>query len=401
VRVRPWQLLRALVARGHELTLATISTGDADRADLAAIEALGVHILVQRMSSAQSALTALGALPQGKPLQTAWSWSPSLLQQMSDLVAAEPFDAIHVEHLRGSRYAVALHEQVQQGRALGTPRVVWDSVDSISSLFAQAARSSSSLRSRLVTRLELGATRREERRLSARLPAIVVTSPADKAAFLSLASEAQAPELARRMHIIPNGVDFDEFAFRRVDERAPATVIFSGKLSYHANSTAAHFLVQQVMPLLWRERPDVELRLVGKEPPATLQRLAAELPAGAGSIVVTGAVPSMGAEVGRATVAAAPLLYGAGIQNKVLEAMACGTPVVATTQATAALAAEPGRDLLVAEGAPALARALLSLLDSPEERERMGRAGRAFVEEHHSWPGAAARFEALYAGEAG
>jgi glycosyltransferase involved in cell wall biosynthesis len=109
----------------------------------------------------------------------------------------------------------------------------------------------------------------------------------------------------------------------------------------------------------------------------------------------------MGAEVGQATVAAAPLLYGAGIQNKVLEAMACGTPVVATSQATAALAAEPGRDLLVAEGAPALARALLSLLDSPEERERMGRAGRAFVEEHHSWPGAAARFEALYAGEAG
>jgi glycosyltransferase involved in cell wall biosynthesis len=93
----------------------------------------------------------------------------------------------------------------------------------------------------------------------------------------------------------------------------------------------------------------------------------------------------------------APLLYGAGIQNKVLEAMACGAPVVASPQASQSLAAVPGQDFLLASGAQEFASAILTLLDSPGQRSEIGHAGRRFVETNHSWDSAARQLETIYA----
>jgi len=399
IRVRPWQLIRTLVARGHDVTLGTLWTTPADQSDLEALAQLGIRTVTEPMTGRASALAALRAVAAQRPIQCAWSWSPALFQRLGVLLRRERFDAIHVEHLRGSRYAEGFHSLVQAGVARGLPSIVWDSVDSISSLFAQAARSSHSLTSRAIARLELGPTRREEGRLAALLPVVSVTSEQDRDAFLALAPARRVDALRRRIQVIPNGVDLDEFHFQPLEGRAAASLLFSGKLSYHANSTAALHLVRRIMPLVWSEQPDVELRLVGKDPPDALIRVAAEAQSGARHVVVTGAVASMGAALREATVATAPLLYGAGIQNKVLEAMACGTPVVASSRATAALAAVPGRDLLVADEPEPFSHALLHLLASPDERCRLGQSGRAYVEHHHSWSAAAAQFESLYAGQ--
>jgi glycosyltransferase involved in cell wall biosynthesis len=95
------------------------------------------------------------------------------------------------------------------------------------------------------------------------------------------------------------------------------------------------------------------------------------------------------------------MVYGVGIQNKVLEAMATATPVVATATAVRALNAQPGRDVLVAEDAPALARLILELLGDPGWATAVGAAGRAYVERAHRWEDAAARLEELYLAAAG
>lgn len=98
----------------------------------------------------------------------------------------------------------------------------------------------------------------------------------------------------------------------------------------------------------------------------------------------------------QATIAVAPILYGAGVQNKVLEAMACGTPVIASPAAASGLQAEPGCDLLVAGDAGAFATAILTLLAQPERRAQIGQAGRAYVERVHAWDAVGAQLEQYY-----
>jgi glycosyltransferase involved in cell wall biosynthesis len=161
-------------------------------------------------------------------------------------------------------------------------------------------------------------------------------------------------------------------------------------MSYHANVSAAVHLVQTIMPLVWAQRADAEVWLVGKEPAPEVRALAST------RVIVTGGVDSMAAALQAATVAAAPITYGAGIQNKVLEAMACATPVVASPQAVSALEAVAGRDYLPGATPAEFAASVLALLDNPHLRAQVGEAGRAYVEDHHTWGAAAERLEALY-----
>ena len=92
----------------------------------------------------------------------------------------------------------------------------------------------------------------------------------------------------------------------------------------------------------------------------------------------------------------APLVYGAGIQNKVLESMACGTPVVAAPGAVAALQAEPGKHYLTAAGADEFANQTLRLLNDPAERSALGAAGRAYVVQNHHWDRITEQLEEVY-----
>jgi len=167
-------------------------------------------------------------------------------------------------------------------------------------------------------------------------------------------------------------------------------VVFSGKMSYHANTTAALYLAQEVMPRVWQRRPDVHLTIVGSRPPRAVRALSGE------RVTVTGYVEDIRPFLWRAALAVAPMPYGAGIQNKVLEAMACATPVVATPQAVSALTAQPGRHLLVGKSADELAGHILYLLEHPEAAGAIGRAGRAYVEQSHDWQVVAQRLEHLY-----
>jgi glycosyltransferase involved in cell wall biosynthesis len=156
-------------------------------------------------------------------------------------------------------------------------------------------------------------------------------------------------------------------------------------------------LVNDIMPLVWAQRPDAEVWLVGKDPTPELRALGeAAAERSERRVVVTGAVPAMQEYIQSAAVAAAPLLYGAGIQNKVLEAMACGAAVVASPQASQSLAAVAGQDFWPAATVDDFAAAILALLQSPARRTELGCAGRRFVETHHSWDSAAAQLTAIY-----
>jgi glycosyltransferase involved in cell wall biosynthesis len=384
IRTRPYYLLRALLNRGRTITLATLWETDAERKALAEFEAQGVKLVAERLSKVQALANMVLAFAQGRPLQSGYSWHPSLARRVERVLRAEDFAAVHVEHLRGSAYArLAQRVLAERGQA---DRLVWDSVDCISLLFEQAAHSSRSFFGRWVTRLELPRTRRFERVLVGCFPTTLVTSANDKAALERLAGQ-NLPQV----RVLPNGVDSAYFCPGDAP-KASAEVVFSGKLSYHANVTAALHLVRQVMPHVWATRPETRVVLVGKDPAGELVRLGQADP----RVEVTGTVNDLRPYLRRATVSAALVPYGTGIQNKVLEAMACGTAVVGSPQAAAALDVRPGEEMLVVEGAEMQARALLRVIEDDILRAELSAAGRLYVEAHHDWNTIAENIEGIY-----
>lgn len=145
------------------------------------------------------------------------------------------------------------------------------------------------------------------------------------------------------------------------------------------------------MPRVWERRADVQLYIVGKDPDISIQRLG-EHP----QIKVTGTVNDIRPYLGSATAAVVPQLYGAGIQNKVLEAMACGTPVVATSGAVSALNTQAGVEVLTADTPENFASRVVELINNPTLQRQIGSAGQAYVKDKHSWSAIAGALEEIY-----
>jgi polysaccharide biosynthesis protein PslH len=386
VRVRPYNLIRNLTALGHQVTVATLWTNHADKTAAEGLRANCHTLIVQKVNRLQTLLSCVATIPTSKPLQAAYSWQPKLARQLTSLVSQEKFDVVHVEHLRGSRYGLFVKSLINSNQK--QLPIVWDSVDCISLLFRQAAKKSRNIASRFMTGFETNRTYQYERWLIGQFNRILVTSPVDKHAFESMRNTSKGrPEIS----VIPNGVDLDYFRPVESGAREPATLVLSGKMSYHANVAMAMHLVHEILPIIWSQNPEVKLWIVGKDPPQSIIKLA-QNPA----IQVTGTVDDIRPYLQKATMAVAPITYGAGIQNKVLEAMACGTPVITTTQAISALSIRPDEDALIADEPVKFAESIIGLLKNPNQQREVGQAGRRYVEENHRWIDITSNLEQIY-----
>jgi glycosyltransferase involved in cell wall biosynthesis len=151
------------------------------------------------------------------------------------------------------------------------------------------------------------------------------------------------------------------------------------------------FLVTEIMPRLWEKRPSVSLTVVGKDPPVDIQKLD-----DGSRIHVTGTVEDIRPFLWKANAAVVPLVYGAGIQNKILEAMATGTPVVTNSKVLASLSVTPDKELLIADDAERFVACVLQLIDDQVLRDRVGEAGLQYVTRNHNWVESARQLVGIY-----
>lgn len=235
-----------------------------------------------------------------------------------------------------------------------------------------------------------------ERAAALRAAAAVFVSEDEAALFRTL-----APEAAARTHAIDNGVDVEYFSPGR-DYPDPYRdggrhLVFTGAMDYWANVDAVVWFADAVFPRVRERLPDARFTIVGARPAPRVVRLG-ERP----GITVTGAVRDVRPYLAYATAAVAPLRIARGVQNKVLEAMAMGLPVIATPQALDGLRTCPGLEWRVSEDPERLAAMAVDLLDGPDEALRLGEAGRRCVCARYSWAEHMDRFvdllEAPYAG---
>lgn len=371
-----WHLSRELAKLGVELDLLAF----ADRPEDAAVDwsAPGmragfraVEVLPEPRRTAAAYLWRLARPRVRFPRRAAESWSPLMWARVAARAASGQYD---VAHFFGG---VQVYEYA--GALGGLPAVITPYESYSLYLRRLVARTP-----RIVHWAQLWAARRYESFMFAPYRAVVVVSPQDRAELLAL-------NPALRVEVIPNGVDQAYFQPQPV-ARELDTLLFTGNFAYPPNVDAASYLAQTLLPAVRAHFPGVRLWLVGANPPPDVQALASDC------VTVTGRVDDLRPYLARATVFVSPLRLGAGIKNKVLEALAMGCPLAATPLSVDGIAVQNERDALVAPlENGALTAAVLRLLADPALRAALSANGPALVARDHSWAGAAARYAALYA----
>ena len=363
-KIRSWHVLRTIAgfARVH---LACFADDDADAAHLAGMEqALGdslgdVHVEVRNRSKAAAAVRALVSR---RPL----SLTSFDSHAMRDFVRARlgSMDAVYA-------FSGQMAQFVPAGAA---PRFVMDFVDMDSAKFAAYAQEASGPM-RLIHAREAKRLFAFERDVAARADACLFVSEAEAGLFRRRTGLPRVKSLA-------NGIDavfFDPaapFPPLSPEERGEGPLLlFTGQMDYRPNVDAVCWFAREVLPLV----PSARFVIAGRNPAREVRALAGE------RVTVAGAVADMRSWLAAADVVVAPLRIARGIQNKVLEAMAMARPVVASPAAFEGIEAEPGKHLLVTEGAEAMAEAISTLIADPALATRLGRAGRDLVTTAYQW----------------
>ena len=195
---------------------------------------------------------------------------------------------------------------------------------------------------------------------------------------------------SQTISIVPNGVDVDYFQPDHQSEKN-WELLFVGNMGYPPNVEAACYLVQEIMPLLWKEYPDLRLCLAGVRPHPRVQAFVKD-----DRISVTGWLPDIREAYQQGSIFVAPLFTGSGQQNKILEAMAMALPCITTPLVNNAIGAVDGETILLATDAPEFSQQIKRLLKNPEQAKQTGKAGRKLVEKEFSWEASVALLEEVF-----
>jgi glycosyltransferase involved in cell wall biosynthesis len=302
--------------------------------------------------------TARGGLG-GLPLQVGYFRAPRVEAEVRRLVEAEQPDHLYCQLLRTAWAA----------EGLGVPCTI-DYQDA----FAAAMRRRAAKQPAGVRRaFELEADRigRCEAEAFGLFDHHVVISEQDR-------RHLEVPDPGR-VRVVPNGVDMEFFSPSGAPADDPVDVAFVGNMGYPPNVRAARFLAGEVMPRIRRQRPGSTLLLAGARPSRGVRSLAGP------HVEVSGWLADIRSAYRRARVMVAPLFIGAGLQNKILEAMSTGVPVVTTELVNNAIGAVPGEELMVAATAEEFADRALELLDPDGPRDKMAAAASDMVARRFSW----------------
>ncbi|RIK75069.1 hypothetical protein DCC62_14090 [candidate division KSB1 bacterium] len=313
----------------------------------------------------RSYLNCLAGLFSRKPLQVHYYRSDEMRSLIRANLAREDFDLIFV-HL--ARMADYIHEMN------GLPKIM-DLTDALSMNYERSAalqRRNHLSAYNLAQKVESRRIRNYEAQVVDWFDCNLLISPVDRD-YLSRFTAA------KKVQVIGPAVDLSYFQYAS-GQYDPNTIVFMGKMSTFPNKDAALYFYDEIFPLVVQRFPKMQFNIVGIEPGAEILALRRHP-----NVTVTGYVPDVRPYLQQAALSICPMRTGAGAKNKVLESLAAGTPVVATSLGVEGIALRPEEDALVADTPHAFADAIARLVENPGMRQQLSRNGRRLIEEKYSW----------------
>jgi polysaccharide biosynthesis protein PslH len=370
-RMRAYQLLRGL-SKWHSLYLIVFSQSPEDVDHVAHLKTFcrQVHVVSERPAGVPSLRGTLGLLSP-VPRSYVASWSRDVAALVDRLARENAFEAGIAFGLRNGRYVLP-HRQMA--------RIV-DDDNCDTAYIGRLADAAPAGLPKFRRRLTWVKSRLYESKLASEFDAALVVSEDDRRALAEI-----APRLAARqaIHVVPNGADLALLDYRG-PEVDPDRIISPGALTYSANYDAASFFFNDIFPLIKARRPGSHLVITG-----ATDGVDASMFQGRSDVVLTGNVEDIRPEITASRLAVVPTRIGGGTRLKILEALALGVPVVATSLGAMGLGLHNGREVMIADTPAHFADHVCRLLDDDDLRASLVAKGREFVAGRYGWDSIAA-----------
>jgi sugar transferase (PEP-CTERM/EpsH1 system associated) len=370
-KIRPFNMIRHLSASGHEVTVASLARSRDEASEGRGISSYCARFEMVEVNDSVQMARMVARLPTLTPSSMGYFYSPQLARRVRELLEEQRFDLIFVHCSSAAQYVAS---------ARGVPKVL-DFGDMDSQKWLEYARYKTFPFS-AGYRLEGLKLEREEKRLARMFDLCTATTQAEWETL-------ERYKLGVPSDWFPNGVDADYFS-PTPEPYDGDTLSFVGRMDYYPNQEGMFDFCANVLPRVQQRRPRTKLVIVGADPTPAVRKLG-DLP----GVTVTGSVPDVRPYVRASAAMVAPLNIARGTQNKILEAMAMGVPVVTSPAAAGGVDAAPGEHLLVAASHEEQTQAVLRVLDDRTERQRLAAAGRARMLSHHAWPSSMRRLDAI------
>jgi len=375
-RIKVHNLLRGLAAR-HQLHLVAFADGNEwpSREQISYVQKLGCRdVRIYPKIKASGFRDAVQSLLELSPHAYRHYRAPQLLDDLRRLCDREAFDVIHCD-LNMTEIGVSL---VDHAATVLSPN------DSITKSKVREVLSAPDIRAKTLAISQVPKFVYAESVMYRRFSAVHVVSEPE-AAWLRRLSTA-------RVHVVPIGVDVPEHMPCEPRPSVHRSVVISGNLSSPFTTDGILWFLDKVWPLLQRMQTQCQLRIVGRRPNAKLVGAAKR----STNVTIEADVPDMPAALRQSLVYLCPLTYGGGIKTRLLEAMACGLPIVTTSVGAEGIRCLDGQHWLVADSPAAFARAAATLLADADQRAKLSRAAFEVVSTAYSWKSFVDGMETIY-----
>lgn len=375
IRVRSFNFIKGLIKNKHRVHIVSLVESKKEEKELILMSSKLTKatpvLLPKIISDIQTSL--LWFLPQ--PLQCTYAMSINIKRTILEILRKDDFDCVHIEHLRAAQFIPDFYDLCP---------VIFDAVDYLTPLYQQFISRQTSYDRHLINLIEYDKLKKYETDIISKFKTIIASTNQEAKLISTHAKHSQ-------VFPIENGVDFNYF-YPNESSLPKYDLIFSGKMSYFANEQAALYLYKEIMPLVWRSLPQVKLLIAGNGPTRTVSRLSDDK-----RITVTGYVNNMPDALSKARLAICPIISGAGIQNKILEAMAMAKPVITSKLVLNGLSqVKTGEHLLATDNPQKFAKYIVLLLRNPDVARKIGAAARKYVVVNHNWADKVRRLEQVY-----